>query len=168
MKITKALTTGIAALAFAASAVTTTATFTPAPARAVCRNTPPGDPGGYSGNPFDCQDPFPTNAVTVPPGPGPFQQDWGQGLPCSTDPRFLGCPGATPDQNFLFYMGRAGISQRYGSQDLVQAGHEVCSNLSHGVSYDHMVNFIAAKGALTRDQAVLLVEDAHAFYCPTL
>jgi Protein of unknown function (DUF732) len=125
MKVTKALTTGIAVLAFAAPAAGATATLTAVPAQA--------DPD----------------------------------LPCSTDPRFLGCPGATADQNFLYYMERKGITDADGQQALINAAHDICSELKGGATYDQEVTKLLASGAkLTSDEAVALVEDAWEFYCP--
>ena len=125
MKVTNALTIGIAAFAFAASAAAATATLTAAPAQA--------DPD----------------------------------LPCSTDPRFPECPGATPDQNFLYYMARKGITDQDGPQALINVAHEICSGLVGGATYDQEVTNLLGSGAkLSRDQAVALVEDAWEFYCP--
>ena len=125
MKVTKALTTGIAVLAFAAPAAGATATLTAVPAQA--------DPD----------------------------------LPCSTDPRFLECPGATADQNFLYYMERKGITDADGQQALINVAHDICSELKGGATYDQEVTKLLASGAkLTSDEAVALVEDAWEFYCP--
>jgi hypothetical protein len=180
MKVTKVLIAGIAALVLAASAATATATLTAAPARAVCSDQ----------TPFDCRDPAPQpggplqgficggSGITcgpaipgsqLPPGIGPDGgQDWGRGLPCSTDPRFVGCPGATPDQNFLADMARAGITSSSGPQLMIKFAHDVCSDLAHGNSYDHEVNILTGGTHLDRDHAIRLVEDSREFYCPTL
>jgi len=125
MKVTKAFTTGIAALAFAALAAAATATLSSTAARA--------DPD----------------------------------IPCSTDPRFPECPGATADQNFLYYMARKGITDDGGQQGLINVAHQVCSDLAGGATYDQEVTNLLASGArLSRDQGVALVQDAWEFYCP--
>jgi Protein of unknown function (DUF732) len=164
MKVTKALTTGIAALALAAPAEAATATLTAAPSKADCSGP------GYSGNPFDCQDPPPPAAIDtsqLPSRIGPDGgQDWGRGLPCSTDPRFLGCPGYTADENFLADMARAGITSSAGPQKLIQAAHAICSDLAHGAFYDQEANVLTSKSNLTRDNAIRLVEHSREFYCP--
>jgi hypothetical protein len=88
-------------------------------------------------------------------------------LPCSTDPRFPECPGATPDQNFLYYMARKGINDQDGPQALINVAHEICSGLAGGATYDQEVTNLLASGAkLSRDQTVELVQDAWEFYCP--
>ncbi|WP_083077294.1 DUF732 domain-containing protein [Mycobacterium heidelbergense] len=139
---------------------------------------------GYSGNPFDCQDKpgqgficggqgltcGPTvDSSQLPSRMGPNGgQDWGHGLPCSTDPRFSGCPGASPDQNFL-----AAVTPRIGSpsgpQVLIQMGHAICSGLAKGSTYNQEAEkVLTASPQLTPDNAIFLVETSRQFYCPTL
>jgi hypothetical protein len=96
----------------------------------------------------------------------PNDGDWGRGLPPSTDPRFIGPPGA--DNSFLYYMARAGVTDGDGQQALIQVAHEICSDLAHGTTYtQEEANLAAQAPSLGRDKAILFVEDAHAFYCPT-
>jgi hypothetical protein len=102
MKITKPLTAGIAALALAAPAGAAIAALTAAPAQAVCSDQTPFDCQDQPGQGFICggqQCGPPVDSSLLPPRIGPDGgQNWGRGLPCSTDPRFSGCPGYTADQ----------------------------------------------------------------------
>jgi hypothetical protein len=87
-------------------------------------------------------------------------------VPPGTDPTFIGPPG--DDNSFLYYMGRAGITSTAGPQALIQEAHAVCDDLAHGTTYiQAAANLAAAAPRLGRDKAVLFVEHAHAFYCPT-
>ena len=46
--------------------------------------------------------------------------------------------------------------------------HAVCSDLAHGFTYIQEEETIATQApGLGPDKAILFVEDAHAFYCPT-
>jgi hypothetical protein len=131
--------------------------------------SPCSGPGEFNEVPGPCQDPYPTNAVPVPPGPGPGSDgNWGVGLPCSTDPRWAGCPGSTPDQNFLMNVTKAGVASSQGPQALIRTGHAVCNDLSHGYTYQQEANTIMSKTNLTSGQAISIVEAAQEFYCPTL
>ena len=129
MKVIRVLTMGIAALALAAPAVAATATLTAAPAQADCSGP------GYSGNPFDCQDPYPTGAIDasqLPSQIGPDGgQDWGRGLPPSTDP-WVPTPWQRPSLvTAVSWTGRAGSSSSIpsaskGSGTLVPAWPGIC------------------------------------------
>lgn len=180
MKTTTALATTIAAVVFAVPAAVAVAALTAAPAGAVCSDQTPfdcRDPAPQPGGPLQgficgengstCGPPIPASQLPSGVGPG-GGQDWGQGLPCSTDPRFAGCAGYPPDQNFLADMARAGITDRDGPQALIKFAHATCNDLAHGASYDHEVNILTGGTHLDHDHAARLVEAAHEFYCPAI
>jgi hypothetical protein len=136
-----------------------------------------------NGHPYECQDWIPTNeAVPPPPGPGPFNTNWGDGIPCSTDPRFP-CPGqpgpmnpggastgpsqSGQDAEFLRVLAEHSIGAADGDNAVViNAGKAICSNLDSGATGAQEASVIHSGGKLSLRDADIFVGAAIGAYCP--
>jgi hypothetical protein len=86
----------------------------------------------------------------------------------SAQPAHADCTTAQCDQQFLSTMDSQGISGAYGGGDrVVHIGRNICSDLEAGTSSAQVLTKVEqGNSSLTPNQAQLLVDTAHRYFCP--